>query len=141
MQIYWYCVLKFLFISIILLKTGILADDMGLGKTMQVSAFLSGSFAGGSLRRALIVAPKTLLAAWSKELGVCGLGNRTYEYFGAPAERQRAMNRVVTSAGGGVLLTTYGMVLHNSEALARHKAHDPDEGPLWDVIVMDEVTI
>lgn len=35
----------------------------------------------------------------------------------------------------GVLLTTYGMVLHNAEVLGRHSAHDPDEGPLWDIMI------
>ncbi len=39
----------------------------------------------------------------------------------------------------GVLLTTYGMVLHNSEALAESEDHDPDDGPLWDVMILDEV--
>jgi len=117
------------------------ADDMGLGKTMQVSAFLAGSISGGSLRRALVIAPKTLIAAWSKELNVCGLGAITHEYFGSQNERQMAMNRVVGSRTGGVLLTTYGMVQHNSEALATHNSHDSDEGPLWDVIIMDEVSI
>lgn len=39
----------------------------------------------------------------------------------------------------GVLLTTYGMVLHNSDSLAECQNHDPDEGPLWDVMILDEV--
>ncbi len=33
-------------------------------------------------RRALVVAPKTLLAHWEKELGVCGLASLTHEYYG-----------------------------------------------------------
>jgi hypothetical protein len=36
----------------------------GLGKTMQCAAFLAGSLGSGAGRRALIVAPKTLLAHW-----------------------------------------------------------------------------
>ena len=64
-------------------RGGILADDMGLGKTMQVSAFLSGVLRPrGRVRRALIVAPKTLLEHWAKELRTCGLGGRTHQYFG-----------------------------------------------------------
>lgn len=38
--------------------------NQGLGKTMQCSAFLAGSLGAGAARRALIVAPKTLLAHW-----------------------------------------------------------------------------
>jgi len=47
--------------------------------------------------------------------------------------RASALDRVVRRRG--VLLTTYGMVLHNSEVLGEHDAHDPDEGPLWDVMI------
>ncbi len=39
----------------------------------------------------------------------------------------------------GVLLTTYGMVLHNAGSLAESDEHDPDDGPLWDVMILDEV--
>lgn len=35
----------------------------------------------------------------------------------------------------GVLLATYGMVQHNAEALAEHEGHDPDDGPLWDIMI------
>ncbi len=47
--------------------------------------------------------------------------------------RAAALDRVVRRRG--VLLTTYGMVLHNAEALGSHSAHDPDEGPMWDVMI------
>ena len=38
----------------------------------------------------------------------------------------------------GVLLTTYGMVLHNAEVLAEHGQHDPDDGAMWDVMICGE---
>jgi hypothetical protein len=47
--------------------------------------------------------------------------------------REAALQGVVRRRG--VLLTTYGMVLHNAELLAAHRGHDPDEGPLWDVMI------
>lgn len=43
---------------------GILADEMGLGKTRQVAAFLRGAVDSGVVRRALVVAPKSLLRVW-----------------------------------------------------------------------------
>lgn len=49
---------------------------------------------------------------------------------------EHALERVVRRRG--VLLTTYGMVQHNAEALAAHARHDPDEGPLWDVMICGE---
>lgn len=99
---------------------GLLADDMGLGKTMQVSAFLAGAIDSGLARRALVVAPKTLLAQWAAELGGVGLGGLVFEYLSPnAAEREAALAAVATPGKGrGILLTTYGMVLHNSAALA-----------------------
>lgn len=47
--------------------------------------------------------------------------------------REAALAQVVRRRG--VLLTTYGMVQHNAEALAQHRRHDPDEGPLWDIMI------
>lgn len=38
-------------------------------------------------RRAIVIAPKTLLAHWARELGVCGVGRMTHEYFGSESER------------------------------------------------------
>ena len=35
----------------------------------------------------MVVAPKTLLAHWARELGVCGVGRQTHEFFGTEAER------------------------------------------------------
>jgi SNF2 family DNA or RNA helicase len=117
---------------------GILADDMGLGKTMQTSAFLAGLLNNRLASRALILAPTTLIATWEKELKACGLGDLTHQYYGTPTERERALKRVVGPNKRGVVLTTYGMVLHNAELLAQNAQHDPDDGPLWDLIIMDE---
>lgn len=108
---------------------------------MQTSAFLSGLISNRLARRALILAPTTLIATWEKELKACGLGDLTHQYYGTPTERERAMRRVVCPSGRGVILATYGMVLHNAELLAKHAQHDPDDGPLWDLIIMDEVRL
>lgn len=115
-----------------------LCAPQGLGKTFQVAAFLAGAFAGGAVNRALVVAPTTLLAQWEKcvhalvvarfwhahsrvaslayfgrELGACGMGARVHVYSGGGrAAALRCLHRT-----GGVLLTSYGMVLHNARAL------------------------
>lgn len=43
--------------------------------------------------------------------------------------------------GQGVLLTTYGMVLHNADALSQPQRHDGagEDQPLWDIMLLDEV--
>ncbi len=89
---------------------------MGLGKTLTCAAFLAGCQRGGSARRALVIAPKTLLSHWAAELRVSGLAGRTHAYYGG-SERERAHALRSVTARGGVLLTTYGMLLHNADAL------------------------
>lgn len=57
-------------------RGGILGDDMGLGKTMQCSAFLAGLLGSGLAKRAIVVAPKTLLLHWWErvmEQGKCAI--------------------------------------------------------------------
>lgn len=34
-------------------------------------------------RRAIVVAPKTLLAHWEKELRICGLASLTHHFYGS----------------------------------------------------------
>lgn len=46
---------------------GILADDMGLGKTVQAITAIRLLFNRGSLRGALVVCPKGLIATWERE--------------------------------------------------------------------------
>ena len=43
--------------------------------------------------------------------------------------------------GRGVLLCTYGMVLHNADSLsgAGDAPHSGSDAPLWDVLILDEV--
>lgn len=46
---------------------------------MQICGFLAGLFHSRLIKRALIVAPKTLLSHWIKELSVVGLSDKTRE--------------------------------------------------------------
>ena len=48
-------------------RTGILADDMGLGKTAQALRALEMLIDSGTIRGALVVCPKSLLANWEAE--------------------------------------------------------------------------
>lgn len=45
----------------------------------QICGFLAGLFHSNLIKRALIVAPKTLLPHWNKELSVVGLSEKTRE--------------------------------------------------------------
>ena len=68
---------------------------------MQCSAFVAGMLQSRLARRVLVVAPKTLLLHWAKELAVCGLGARTHNYYTA-SESERAQVRRATRRYGGV---------------------------------------
>jgi hypothetical protein len=46
--------------------------------------------------RALIVAPKTLLAHWERELRVCGLGGATHSFYGSSEGERSAALRMLT---------------------------------------------
>ncbi|XP_074581166.1 SNF2 domain-containing protein ENL1 [Curcuma longa] len=119
---------------------GILGDDMGLGKTMQVSAFLAGLFQSRLIKRVLVVAPKTLLGHWMKELNVVGLSEKIKDYSGPNAKlRQYELEHVLKE--GGVLLTTYDIVRNNSKSLRADWFADGEgceEDNLWDYTVLDE---
>lgn len=43
---------------------------------------MAGMIRGRLIRRAMVLAPKTLLGQWVKELTLCGLGSRVFEYYG-----------------------------------------------------------
>ena len=52
---------------------------------MQCAAFLAGMVRSRLVRRAMVLAPKTLLGQWAAELRRCGLGGRVFEYHGNSA--------------------------------------------------------
>lgn len=115
---------------------GILADDMGLGKTLQVTAFAASLLKGKMAKRVIVLAPKTLLPAWKKEVEICEVSHITFEYGGDKKTRASIMDRIVRE--GGILVTTYGMLQHNAQQLREHGCHDEDDGDLWDLMIMDE---
>ncbi|KAK9292143.1 hypothetical protein L1049_020102 [Liquidambar formosana] len=120
-------------------KGGILGDDMGLGKTMQICGFLVGLFNSHLIKRVLIVAPKTLLPHWIKELSAVGLSEKTREYFGTCAKaRQYELQYILQDKG--VLLTTYDIVRNNSKSLCGDFYYDErsEDDITWDYMILDE---
>ncbi|KAM0069360.1 putative DNA helicase chromatin remodeling SNF2 family [Helianthus debilis subsp. tardiflorus] len=118
-------------------KGGILGDDMGLGKTMQICGFLAGLFHSKLIKRVLVVAPKTLLPHWMKELGVVNLSRITREFFGTCSKaRQYELQYVLQDKG--VLLTTYDIVRNNVKALSGDYDEMEDDAVTWDYMILDE---
>lgn len=118
-------------------KGGILGDDMGLGKTMQICGFLAGLFHSRLIKRVLIVAPKTLLPHWIKELSAVGLSRMTREYFGTCTKtRQYELQYVLQDKG--ILLTTYDIVRNNTKSLCGDSYICDDDDITWDYMTLDE---
>ncbi|GAB2277298.1 hypothetical protein Dimus_012006 [Dionaea muscipula] len=121
-------------------KSGILGDDMGLGKTMQICAYLAGMFHSLLIKRVIVVAPKTLIPHWIKELSVVGLSEKIREYYGTcPKTRQYELQHALQDKG--VLLTTYDILRNNTKALSQSSSAEVDEdedGAIWDYMILDE---
>ncbi|GAB2980904.1 DEAD/DEAH box helicase [Nocardioides montaniterrae] len=100
-----------------------LADDMGLGKTITLIALhlhrLATGLSGG--RPTLVVCPASLLGNWQAEI----------ERFapGVPVRRFHGSAREIVPDEGGFVLTTYGTLRSNVDALAAVE---------WDLVVADE---
>ncbi|XP_061091412.1 DNA excision repair protein ERCC-6-like [Conger conger] len=113
-------------------KGGILADDMGLGKTIQIIAFLSGMYDHELVNYTLLVMPTSLLANWTKEFAKWAPGMRVKEFHGSKAERNRNLVRIQRK--GGVVITTYNMLLTNWELLSSCNGREFR----WDYVILDE---
>jgi superfamily II DNA or RNA helicase len=102
---------------------GCLADDMGLGKTVQVLALLDLHRAERS-GPSLVVAPRSVLYNWASEAARFAPELRVLVHDGAG--REAAEERF---AEHDLVLTTYGLLRRDAEALAR---------VTFDYVVLDE---
>ncbi|KAL0193684.1 hypothetical protein M9458_011980, partial [Cirrhinus mrigala] len=114
-------------------KGGILADDMGLGKTIQVISFLSGMYDAELANHTLLVMPTSLIKNWVREFAKWTPGMRVKEFHGSSkTERNKNLERIQRK--GGVVITTYQMLINNYEQLA---SYDQREFK-WDYVILDE---
>jgi superfamily II DNA or RNA helicase len=100
---------------------GCLADDMGLGKTVQVLAMLDERRAARE-GPSLVVCPRSVLYNWASEASRFAPDLRVHVHDGARRDAERF-------AEHDVVLTTYGLLRRDAEALARVR---------FDYVVLDE---
>jgi hypothetical protein len=108
------------------LETGrlLLGDDMGLGKTTQAVAACHALFAGGQVRRGLVIAPASLKWQWLREWqGVTDVPAEIVD--GSPGQRREQYR----SLRRGFLIMNYELLLRD---MAMVREIDPD------VVVLDE---
>jgi hypothetical protein len=106
----------------------LLADEMGLGKTHQVLAFLTSVYTGSASKKSkrdkklpsLVVAPTSVVAAWSQKLKKYPTGLRWYIFHGK--------DRKADFDDAQIVLTTYGIL--QKEASLRNRE--------WEVVILDE---
>ncbi|HUP69422.1 MAG TPA: SNF2-related protein [Acidimicrobiales bacterium] len=91
---------------------GVLADDMGLGKTIQLLALHLARDSDPATRRpTLVVCPASLVGNWQREAGRFAPGVAVRRFHGSA--------RTLDDLGSGdIIVTTYGVVRRDAEALA-----------------------
>ncbi|MFB6346196.1 MAG: SNF2-related protein [bacterium] len=103
----------------------LLADDMGLGKTIQVLALLQEIHnRDGSYPYSLVVAPRSVLQNWKREINRFVPGVTVYMHHGTNREKDPAH-----WTDPDLILTTYGTLLRDIEQI---------EGEEFDLAVLDE---
>lgn len=112
-------------------KGGILADDMGMGKTRTVCSFLHGLLRCSLTKRAIVIAPKTILSQWQAELRNVGLADQIHMYR-TPQSQGESLNNVIIR--GGVLLTTYEVFRSKHKLITREDTETVE----WDYLFLDE---
>jgi superfamily II DNA or RNA helicase len=92
---------------------GVLADDMGLGKTLQTIAQLVVEVESGRAREpSLVVAPKSLIGNWQRELARFAPSLRVCTLSGA-----RRAERFAEVGRAHVVLTTYQLLVRDHKEL------------------------
>ncbi|KAK2838198.1 hypothetical protein Q5P01_015410 [Channa striata] len=114
-------------------KGGILADDMGLGKTIQVISFLSGMYDNELVKHTLLILPTSLITNWTKEFAKWTPGMRVKEFHGT-SKSERARNLEKVQRRGGVVITTYTMLITNWQQLSSYHGKEFT----WDYMILDE---
>lgn len=106
---------------------GVLADDMGLGKTLQSLAVLRLAYdETKSKNHSLVVAPKSVLIHWEREIQRVFAFMRTYVYHG-PGRNRRFFNSTIPY----IFITTYETVTRDIDFL--------DKIP-FNYLILDEAT-
>lgn len=101
----------------------LLADEMGLGKTHQVLAFLSTLYQSRRARPkkpSLVIAPTSVIAAWSQKLKKYETGLRWHVFHGS--------GRKLPKSDTDLVLTTYGILQREADLRERE----------WHIVILDE---
>ncbi|KAK3160843.1 hypothetical protein QOZ80_1BG0065670 [Eleusine coracana subsp. coracana] len=109
---------------------GILADEMGLGKTLQTISLLGylHEFRGITGPH-MVVAPKSTLGNWIKEIQRFCPILRAVKFLGNPEERNHIRENLLQPGKFDVVVTSFEMAIKEKTALKRFS---------WRYIIIDE---
>ncbi|KAG8045157.1 hypothetical protein GUJ93_ZPchr0008g12188 [Zizania palustris] len=109
---------------------GILADEMGLGKTLQTISLLGylQEFRGITGPH-MVVAPKSTLGNWIKEIQRFCPVIRAVKFLGNPEERNHIRDNLLQPGKFDVCVTSFEMAIKEKTALKRFS---------WRYIIIDE---
>lgn len=112
----------------------LLGDEMGLGKTLQSISFLAYLYFKKQIRGPfLVICPLTTVENWNSEITTFCPKLKCLKYIGSQTEREEIQKEMKRQSKKGesfdVLLTTYELVLNDSEFLRKFK---------WKCFIIDE---
>ncbi|OVA15033.1 SNF2-related [Macleaya cordata] len=109
---------------------GILADEMGLGKTLQTISLLGylHEFRGITGPH-MVVAPKSTLGNWMKEIRRFCPVLRAVKFLGNPDERNHIREKLLVAGNFDVCVTSFEMAIKEKSTLRRFS---------WRYVIIDE---
>ncbi|ERN16917.1 probable chromatin-remodeling complex ATPase chain [Amborella trichopoda] len=109
---------------------GILADEMGLGKTLQTISLLGylHEFRGITGPH-MVVAPKSTLGNWMKEIRRFCPILRAVKFLGNPEERKHIRENLLAAGKFDICVTSFEMAIKEKTALRRFS---------WRYVIIDE---
>ncbi|XP_042476365.1 ISWI chromatin-remodeling complex ATPase CHR11 [Macadamia integrifolia] len=109
---------------------GILADEMGLGKTLQTISLLGylHEFRGITGPH-MVVAPKSTLGNWMKEIRRFCPVLRAVKFLGNPDERKHIREKLLVAGHFDVCVTSFEMAIKEKTTLRRFS---------WRYVIIDE---
>ncbi|KAF5196156.1 Chromatin-remodeling complex atpase [Thalictrum thalictroides] len=109
---------------------GILADEMGLGKTLQTISLLGylHEFRGITGPH-MVVAPKSTLGNWMKEIHRFCPILRAIKFLGNPDERKNIREKLLVAGKFDVCVTSFEMAIKEKNTLRRFS---------WRYVIIDE---
>ncbi|KAG7359605.1 SNF2/helicase domain containing protein [Nitzschia inconspicua] len=115
---------------------GILADDMGLGKTFMTLSLLGGLMRSKTIRKALVVAPVSVLRNWENEakriLTLCTrVKIDVIASDSSKHARERKLKQALEAQSPQLVITTFGLVTSSPDQFRHHRY-------TWDYIILDE---